>query len=147
MSSGTEASQQANRAGMDPKRLVVIAYLVFGFIIVLFVDHLLELVLARIGVQNRVLIEGPDWRISTLASAILTVGGGFYAWFNPKSHQLSVEVATELMRVTWPSWEETRLSTFAVIVASLVAALILFGIDSFSYKVMVDWLPWVWSQI
>ena len=43
--SGSEASQQANRAGMDPKRLVVIAYLVFGFIIILFLDHLFEQVI------------------------------------------------------------------------------------------------------
>jgi preprotein translocase subunit SecE len=145
--SGSEASQQANRAGMDPKRLVVIAYLVFGFIIILFLDHLFEQVLARFGMTNRVLIEGPDWRVSTLASAVLTIGGGFYAWFNPKSRAISVEVATELMRVTWPSWEETRISTFAVVIASVVAAVILFGIDSFSYKVMVDWLPSLWSKL
>jgi preprotein translocase subunit SecE len=132
---------------MDPKRLVVIAYLVFGFIIVLFLDHLLEMVLARLGVNNQVLIEGPDWRISTLAAALLTVGGFAYAWFNPKSKNLSIEVATELMRVTWPSWEETRISTFAVVIASLVAAVILFGIDSFSYKVMVDWLPALWGKL
>jgi len=145
--SGNEASQQANRAGMDPKRLVVISYLVFGFIIVLFLDHLLEMVLARVGVSNAVLIEGPDWRISTLASAVVTVGGFTYAWFNPKAKNLSIEVATELMRVTWPSWEETRISTFAVVIASIVAAVILFGIDSFSYKVMVDWLPALWSKL
>jgi preprotein translocase subunit SecE len=145
--SGTEASQQANRAGMDPKRLVVIAYLVFGFIIALFLDHFLEMVLSRVGVQNAVLIEGPDWRISTLAAALISIGGFGYAWFNPKSKNLSVEVATELMRVTWPSFEETRISTFAVVIASIVAAVILFGIDSFSYKVMVDWLPALWSKL
>ena len=55
-------------------------------------------------------------------------------------------IATELMRVTWPSWEETRVSTFAVVIASVVAAVILFGIDTFSYKVMVDWLPALWRH-
>ena len=145
--SGTEASQQANRAGMDPKRLVVIAYIVFGFIIVMFVDHVLEMILARIGVSNGILIEGPDWRISTLIAGVLTLGGFGYAWFNEKSRNVSIEVATELMRVTWPSWEETRISTFAVVIASLVAAVILFGIDTFSYKVMVDWLPKVWEKL
>ncbi len=147
MSSGTEASQQANRAGMDPKRLVVIAYLVFGFIIALFLDQLVEMVLARLGVNNTILIEGPDWRISTLVAALISIGGFAYAWFNPKSRNVSIEVATELMRVTWPSWEETRISTFAVVIASLVAAVILFGIDTFSYKVMVDWLPAVWGKL
>jgi preprotein translocase subunit SecE len=147
MSSGTEASQQANRAGMDPKRLVVIAYIVFGFIIVMFLDHVLEMILARFGVSNAILIEGPDWRISTLIAGVATLGGFGYAWFNEKSRNASVEVATELMRVTWPSWEETRISTFAVVIASLVAALILFGIDTLSYTVMVDWLPKVWEKL
>jgi preprotein translocase subunit SecE len=145
--STTDASQQANRAGMDPKRLVVIAYLVFGFIITMFLDHLIEMLLSRFNVTNRVLIEGPDWRISTVASFLLVVGGGFYAWFNPKSRNISTEVATELMRVTWPSFEDTRISTFAVVIASLIAAMILFGIDTFSYKVMVDWLPALWGKL
>ena len=145
--SGSEASQQANRAGMDPKRLVVIAYLVFGFIIILFLDRVFDQVLDRVHIINRVIIEGPDWKISTLLAAALTIGGGFYAWFNPKSRMISTEVATELMRVTWPSWEETRISTFAVVIASLVAALILFGIDTFSYKVMVEWLPKAWEHL
>jgi len=145
--SGSEASQQANRAGMDPKRLVVIAYLVFGFIIILFLDRVFDQVLDRVHIINRVVIEGPDWKISTLLAAALTIGGGFYAWFNPKSRTISTEVATELMRVTWPSWEETRISTFAVVIASLVAALILFGIDTFSYKVMVEWLPKAWEHL
>ena len=132
---------------MDPKRLVVIAYLVFGFIIALVLDQLVEMVLARVGVNNTILIEGPDWRISTLVAALISIGGFSYAWFNPKARNVSIEVATELMRVTWPSWEETRISTFAVVIASLVAAVILFGIDTFSYKVMVDWLPAVWGKL
>jgi preprotein translocase subunit SecE len=131
---------------MDPKRLVVISDLVVGFIITLFLDHVLEQLLGRVGVSNAVLIEGPDWRVSTLAAGLITLGGFTYAWFNPKTRNISVEVATELMRVTWPSWEETRISTFAVVIASLVAAVILFGIDTFSYKVMVDWLPIVWGK-
>ncbi len=66
---------------------------------------------------------------------------------NPKIRQLSLEIASELMKVTWPSWEETRVSTIAVVVASLVAAVILFGIDWLSYKVMVEWLPALWGKL
>ena len=35
----------------------------------------------------------------------------------------------------------------AVVVASLVAAVILFGIDTLAYKMMVDWLPAVWGKL
>ena len=51
------------------------------------------------------------------------------------------------MKVTWPTWGETKVATMAVVVASLVAALILFGIDTLSYKVMVEWLPTVWGKL
>jgi preprotein translocase subunit SecE len=145
--SSTDASQQANRAGMDPKRLVVIAYLLFGFIITLFLRELLALLMSRVGITDRVLIEGPDWHISTLTSFVLVLGTGGYCWFNQKTRNISIEVATELMRVTWPSWEETRISTFAVVIASLIASMVLFGIDTFSYKVMVEWLPALWGKL
>ena len=146
--SGNEASQQANRAGMDPKRLVVVSGLVFGFIIILFLDHVFDMALGKVGVSNRALIEGlENWRLSTLLAAVVTIGGAAYGWMNLKSRNIAIEVATELMRVTWPSFEETRISTFAVVIASLVAAVILFGIDSFSYKVMVDWLPALWRNL
>ena len=56
-------------------------------------------------------------------------------------------VATELMRVTWPSWEDVRVSTIAVVVASLVAAVLLFGMDTLSYNLMVKWLPAVWGKL
>jgi preprotein translocase subunit SecE len=44
---------------------------------------------------------------------------------------VSLEVALELRRVTWPSLRETRAATIAVIVASLVAAVILGAFDLF----------------
>jgi len=49
--------------------------------------------------------------------------------------------------VTWPSWEETRVSTFAVVFASLVASLVLAAIDAFSLRLMVDWLPVFWEWL
>ena len=36
--------------------------------------------------------------------------------------------------MTWPTWAETRVSTVAVVVASLVAAVVLFGIDTLSLQ-------------
>jgi preprotein translocase subunit SecE len=35
----------------------------------------------------------------------------------------------------------------AVVVASLVAAGVLFGIDTLAYKMMVDWLPTLWGKL
>ena len=85
--------------------------------------------------------------ISSLVAIAITaalIGG---AWASPRIRQLAFETASELMRVTWPSWGETKVSTIAVIVASVVAGLILFFIDTLSYKLMVEWLPALWGKL
>ncbi len=145
--SETEASQQANRAEMDPRRLVVVSYLVFGLILTLFLGRLVELLMGQIGVTNTEIISGTGIKLADVLGFVLTAGLAGYAWTNPRINTLSMEVATELMRVTWPSWEDVRVSTIAVVVASLVAAIILFGMDTLSYNLMVKWLPAVWGKL
>jgi len=143
----TEASEQANRAEMDPRRLVIVSYLVFGLILTLFLGRLVELLMAQVSITNSEIITGTGIKLADVLSFGLTAGGAVYAWTNPKVKQLSLEVATELMRVTWPSWEDVRVSTIAVVVASLIAAIILFGMDTISYYLMVTWLPAVWGKL
>ncbi len=143
----SEATQQANRAEMDPKRLVLIAYLLFTVILGLFLGHLVALVFGRFNLPVGNVLKGIPVTLPEILGWALAIGGAVYCWTNPKIHALSTEVATELMRVTWPSWEETRVATLAVVVASLIASLILFGMDSLSYKVIVDWLPLVWGKL
>ena len=46
-------------------------------------------------------------------------------WRIPKTQTVSLEIALELRRVTWPSLRETRAATVAVIVASAIAAVVL----------------------
>ncbi|MBU8899402.1 preprotein translocase subunit SecE [Corallococcus sp. H22C18031201] len=147
MATASEASQQANRSGMDPKRLVVIFYLIAGIVLALFLEHVFGLLWARIGWNDRELFEGLGWRVSSLVGYLLALALVVGAYVNPKSHALSVDVATELMKVTWPSWSETRASTLAVVVASVVAAVLLFFIDTVAYNLMVEWLPAVWGKL
>ncbi|MFO0597736.1 MAG: preprotein translocase subunit SecE [Myxococcaceae bacterium] len=144
--SATEASQQANRAEMDPRRLVVVSYLVFGVIMTLFMGRMVNLVLGRLSVADTVLLAGVEaTALSNVLGLVITAGLAAWSWTNPRVKGLSLEVATELMRVTWPSWEDVRVSTVAVVVASLIAAIILFGMDTLSYKLMVEWLPKLWG--
>ena len=142
MATATEASQQANRSGMDPKRLVVIFYLIAGIVVMLFLAHLFD----RFDWANRELFEG-GFNRSGLIGFVLAAALAITAYRHPKTHDLSLDVASELMKVTWPTWQETRTSTMAVVVASLVAAVILFFIDTIAYKLMVDWLPVVWGKL
>jgi preprotein translocase subunit SecE len=147
MATASEASQQANRSAMDPKRLVVIFLLLAGIVTGLFLEHVLGLLWARFGWGDPILVEGVDWQVSSLVGYLLALGLAILVWVHPKAHAVSTDIASELMKVTWPSWLETRTSTVAVIVASLVAAVILFFIDTIAYKLMVEWLPAVWGKL
>jgi preprotein translocase subunit SecE len=147
MATSNEASQQANRSGIDPKRLVVIFYLAGGVVLMLFLDHVLSLTWARFGWPDPELVEGLQWKLSSIIAVLLSLGAVVFSYLHPEVRRLSIEVATELMKVTWPSWAETRVSTVAVVVASAVAAVILFAIDTLAYKVMVDWLPALWGKL
>ncbi len=147
MATATEASQQSHRSVMDPKRLVVIFYLIAGIVLALFLEHLFGLLWASAGWNDREVIEGLGWSISTLVGFALALAITIGLYAHPRTHALSLDVASALMKVTWPTWPETRASTFAVVVASLVAAVLLFFIDTVAYKLMVDWLPTVWGKL
>lgn len=145
--STSEASQQANRSGMDPTRLVIVSLMVFGIVLALFLDKVLDMVWASASLKNTEVIEGLGWRVTTVLGVALSAAGAIFVWVHAKTRSLALEVATELMKVTWPSWDETRVSTIAVVVSSIIAAVLLFGIDSLSYKVMVEWLPALWVKL
>ena len=147
MANASEASQQANRSGMDPLRLVVIFYLLSGLVLALFLSHVFSVAWGHLGWTNRILISGPDWDIPTVLGIVIALGSVIFCWTNQKVRGLTLESATELMKVTWPTWAETRTSTVAVIIASVVSALILFAFDTLSYQIMVNWLPHLWGKL
>jgi preprotein translocase subunit SecE len=147
MASGTEASEQANRAGMDPLRVVVIFLLLAGIVLGLFLERLFGILFAALNVNDAVIIEGVDWRFSTLLGFAIAIGLAVFTYVNKGTRQWGSEVAGELMKVTWPTWSETRASTTAVVVASVIASLILFAIDNVALRLMVEWLPAVWARL
>jgi preprotein translocase subunit SecE len=144
----TDATTVANRSAMTPERLVVIFTLCLAIVMVLFLKHVIAPVWVAVGLPDRPLVEGAEeWTYSSLVAVALTVGllGG--AWANTRARHLAFETASELMRVTWPGWAETKVSTVAVIVASVVAGIVLFFIDTLSYKLMVEWIPAIWGKL
>ena len=147
MANASEATQQANRAGMDPLRLVLGFYLVGTAILGLFFAHVLTVLWARFGWPNAEVLSGIDLDVPSLLGYVLAIGLGVFCWVNPSVKARALESASELMKVTWPTWAETRVSTIAVVIASLVAAIILFGFDTLAYQIMVDWLPTLWGRL
>src|SRR5690348_539864 len=102
MATVSEGTQLANRSGMTPTRLVVIFLLTSGFVLALFFDRVIAQAMAGLGWNNREVIEGLGWEVSTVVGVILGLGLAVGSWAWPQSRQLMNESASELMKVTWP---------------------------------------------
>ena len=113
-----------NVGGVEqPKRVVAIFYVLAALALGVFLEKILGLVLGYAGVNDATVFS--DWTLSTVAGFALAAVTAVVVWRIPKTQQVSLEVALELRRVTWPSARETRAATVAVIVASGVAAVVL----------------------
>jgi preprotein translocase subunit SecE len=118
-----------NVGGVDqPKRVVGIFYVLAALALGVFLEKVLELVFGYAGVHDFTVFS--DWTLSTVVGFGIAAVAAIVVWRIPKTQQVSLEIALELRRVTWPSLRETRAATVAVIVASAVAAVILGVFDS-----------------
>jgi preprotein translocase subunit SecE len=113
-----------NAGGVEqPKRIVAIAYVVAALALGVFLENVIGLVLSYTRVNDFSVVG--DWSLSTVLGFGAAAVAAVVVWRIPRTQTVSLEVALELQRVTWPSIRETRAATIAVIVASGVASLIL----------------------
>jgi preprotein translocase subunit SecE len=113
-----------NVGGVEqPKRIVAIAYVLAALAVGVFLEKVTALVLTYTRVNDFAVLG--DWSLSTVIGFALAAVIAVVVWRIPKTQTVSLEIALELGRVTWPSMRETRAATVAVIVASFVAAAIL----------------------
>jgi preprotein translocase subunit SecE len=127
-----------NVGGVEqPRRIVALFYVGAAVVVGLFLEKVLELAFAALGVNDFTVLS--DWTLSTVLGFAVAVIAAVVVWRIPRTREVSLDVALELRRVTWPSLRETRAATIAVIIASFVAAVILGVFD----------LAWSWlsSQV
>ena len=117
---------------MTNTRTVVIGYVVLGLLAGLFLEHVLLAVFGNFGpTQPLTRPLWGDWSWSTVIGLGIAAAAGIYLFRTPKTHDVSLEIAAELRKVSWPSMPETRAATIAVIVASIISALLLGLFDVF----------------
>ncbi|MBX3457171.1 MAG: preprotein translocase subunit SecE [Candidatus Paracaedibacteraceae bacterium] len=56
--------------------------------------------------------------------------------FVQQTREFFPEVKQEAKRVTWPSWNETKLTTLFVFIFAVIAAIYFAVIDSIAYRVV-----------
>ncbi|MDP3276987.1 MAG: preprotein translocase subunit SecE [Deltaproteobacteria bacterium] len=82
--------------------------------------------------------EGHD-TASTLIGAVGGVVALVWAWKNVRLRTLAKECIDELAAVTWPTRQETQTATAVVLIASVISAGMIFGLDRF-WNWLTNWL-------
>jgi preprotein translocase SecE subunit len=99
---------------LGPERWVQFGFIAFAFLIFFVVDKIAFEVWRRFA--------QPDPIMTGAIAAIVGILGAFYAYRQPTTRKLADEVVSELAQVTWPSRDETYVSTVVVVVTSVIAA-------------------------
>ena len=123
-----------------PTRIVVIGFLLIAVCVGLFFEHLFGAVFAAMRWNDASLI-GESWTLSSLLGYLTAVAIAIGVWMNPRLRELSYEVAVELKKTTFPTADETRVSTIAVVIFAFFSAAVLGIFDFVSSKLMTQWIP------
>ena len=117
---------------MTNNRLIAVGYVVLALATGLFLEHVLLLAFGAFGpTQPLTRPLAGDWSWSTVIGLGIAAAAAIYLWTNRKTHDVSLEIASELRKVSWPSFAETKAATIAVIVASIISAVLLGLFDVF----------------
>jgi preprotein translocase SecE subunit len=109
------------RATLGLSRWVQYVFVVAGLFFLWFLDKVATLVWSNFA-------EPPATTITAI-SAVIGLGGAVALYKNERVHSLVTDVVTELAKVTWPTRQETYVSTIVVIVTSLIAAAVVGAFD------------------
>lgn len=112
-------------------RWVQYVFVVIGAFLFWFLDKAATLVLLNFMEPNEIAVSSGAFVVA-----------GFLAYRlhqHVTVHRIAAEIVGELAKVSWPTTKETRVSTFIVIVTSLIAAAVVGGFD-FVWSAITDLL-------
>jgi preprotein translocase subunit SecE len=112
------------------KRIVQFAYGAGTFLVALFASRLYGSIFGLVGARDPQIL-GKDFTLTTLLAAATAIGALLWTWRHERIRPLAQEVADELTKVTWPTWEETKTNGRVTVAVSVVVALILGVFDWF----------------
>lgn len=124
---------------MSNQRLFALGLVGIAAFVAFVTANLIGSIFAWTGVGDIELFGGLV--LHAVLGVAIGVGLAVWGWMNPRIQEVGQEIAAELKKVTWPTWPEIKAATVAVVVFSVVAALILGAFDFVSSKVMIDWIP------
>lgn len=125
----TATAQHAKALGLE--RWLQLAFAGFALLCLWILDRTITLVWDRFA--------EPPPTVVTLLAAVIALTLTMVLYRHERVNRVAREVVGELAQVTWPSREETRVSTVVVIIASIIASIII-GIFDATWSWITDFI-------
>lgn len=106
------------------KRIVQVAYGAGTIIAAVLFARVYASLFGLVGARDPQLL-GKDFTLTTLMAGATALGLLLFTWRHDRVRPLAHEVADELVKVTWPTWDETKNNARVTILVSVIVALIL----------------------
>lgn len=103
-------------------------YFVATLVAAVFYTKLIAAVFSGLSIKDMPLL-GRGFTMSTAYALGLTVLTMWYALTAPRARLFIDEVAQELVKVSWPTFDESKLQTFQTAITTLIIAVILYTFD------------------
>ena len=123
-------SRRLDRGASLQARMVRAFYFVATIIVAVLYSKLVAAGFSWFAVKDPAVL-GRDFTLSTIYALVLTVATLFMVLKSPVYRAFIQEVSQELVKVSWPTFDESKLQTYITIVVTAIISVILFGFDTF----------------
>jgi preprotein translocase SecE subunit len=114
---------------MSVARYVNLSFAVTGIILYMVLSSFFGFVIELFGSSANVAVLGNNFRLGHLLGMTVSIATAVMLRKNEKVHAYAMEVGTEISKVTWPTWKDTKRATLVVIVTTVVVSIVLGLLD------------------
>ena len=122
------ASSVSSRRPQLSSRIVLAFFMVATILTAILYTKVMAAVFTLTGIKDPAVL-GRDFTNSTMIALAMTVASLFYALRATAAYGFVKQVAEELVKVTWPTFDESKQNTSNTVWVTGVIALILFLFD------------------
>jgi len=118
----TTTARESQPKTLGLARWVQMTFLAFGVLLLWVFDRVITIVWDRFA--------EPEPTLVTLLAAVVAAVTTFAIYRQERVARVAHEIVGELARVSWPSRQETQVSTIVVIITSIIAAAVVGAFDA-----------------
>lgn len=122
------ASSVSSRRPQLSSRIVLAFFMVATILTAILFTKIMAALFTLVGIKDPAVL-GRDFTNSTMIALAMTVAALFYTLRATAAYGFVKQVAEELVKVTWPTFDESKQNTSSTIWVTGVIALILFIFD------------------